>query len=206
MYTGKLGSGKSVLLTNIVDDLNLHIRKKDVVVAYFFCRHDVSESLKARTVIGSLARQLLFSIPDLTMVTELVGETSPVLDFERLFSLFQCVLPPNCKAYFILDGLDECNNVERKIIISQLRQLQEIFALLFCVSLRLESNNVSKMYSEQFTVVRITSISDDNPDIETFVETELESYIESQKLVIGNPVLILKIQDALLKGSQEMFL
>ena len=123
MYTDKLGSGKSVLLINIVDDLNLHVRKKDVVVVYFFCRHDVSESLKARTVIGSLTRQLLFSISDLTMMIELVGETSPVLNFERLFNLLQYVLPPNCKAYFILDGLNECNNVERKIIILQLRQL-----------------------------------------------------------------------------------
>ncbi|KAF7507921.1 hypothetical protein GJ744_009955 [Endocarpon pusillum] len=206
MYTGKLGSGKSVSLANIVDDLNLHVRKKDIVVAYFFCRHDVSESLKARTVIGSLARQLLLSVPDLTKVVGLLGEASPALDFEGLFRLLQRALPPKCKAYFILDGLDECNDVERNIMISQLRKLQEIFALLLCVSLRLEPNNASKMCSEQLTAARITSIPDDNPDIAAFIGAELESCIESEKLVIGNPALILEIQDALLKGSQGMFL
>ncbi|ERF72836.1 hypothetical protein EPUS_04271 [Endocarpon pusillum Z07020] len=206
MYTGKLGSGKSVSLANIVDDLNLHVRKKDIVVAYFFCRHDVSESLKARTVLGSLARQLLLSVPDLTMVVELLGETSPALDFDGLFRLLQRALPPNCKAYFILDGLDECNDAERNIMISQLRKLQEIFALLLCVSLRLEPNNASKMCSEQLTAARITSIPYDNPDIAAFIGAELESCIESKKLVIGNPALILEIQDALLKGSQGMFL
>ena len=138
MYTGKLGSGKSVLLANIVDDLNLHIRSKDIVVAYFFCRHDIPESLKARTVIGSLARQLLRPIPDLQMVAELLDETSPALDFEKIFSLLQRALPPNCKAYFILDGLDECDYAERKLLIQQLRKLQEIFTLLLCVSFRLE--------------------------------------------------------------------
>ena len=50
LYKGKLGSGKSVLLANIVDDLNMRIEDKDTTVAYFFCRHDMPESLKARTV------------------------------------------------------------------------------------------------------------------------------------------------------------
>ncbi len=68
VYTGKLGSGKSVLLANIVDDLHLHVQSKDIVVAYFFCRYDIPESLKAWTVIGSLARQLLRPIPDLAML------------------------------------------------------------------------------------------------------------------------------------------
>jgi ankyrin repeat domain-containing protein 50 len=177
MYTGKLGSGKSFLLANIVDDLNLHVLRKDIVAAYFFYRHDVPESLKARTVIGSLARQLLLPIPDLTMMVEYLDETSPALNFERIFILMQRALSPNCKAYFILDGLDECDYIERKILIPQLRKPQETFALLLCVSLRLEPNNTLKLCSEQFTAARITSIPDDNPDLEAFVRTELKSCI-----------------------------
>jgi hypothetical protein len=111
------------LLANIVYNLNLHIRSKNVVVAYFVCWHDTPESLKARTVIGSLARQLLRPIPDLAIVAELLDETSLVLNFERIFSLLQRALPPNCKAYFILDGLDECDYAERKVLIQQLWKL-----------------------------------------------------------------------------------
>jgi ankyrin repeat protein len=59
---------------------------------------------------------------------------------------------------------------------------------------------------ERFTAARVTSIPDDNPDIEAFISAELESRIESKKLVIGNPALILEIQDTLLEGSQGMFL
>jgi hypothetical protein len=117
VYTGKLGSGKSVLLANVVDDLNLYVQNKNIAVAYFFCRHDILESLKARTVIGSLARQLLRPIPDLSMAAGFLDETTPALDFKGLFSLLQRALPPNFKAYFILDGVDECDNVERQILI-----------------------------------------------------------------------------------------
>jgi len=123
MYTGKLGSGKSVLLANIVDDIHLYVQGKDIAVAYFFCRHDIPESLKAQTVIGSLARQLLHPIPNLAMVAELLDKTTSALDFEILLSLFQHALPPNYRAYFILDGLDECDYTEKKNLIQHLGKL-----------------------------------------------------------------------------------
>ena len=206
VYTGKLGSGKSVLLANVVDDLNLHIQSENISVAYFFCRYDIPESLRARTVIGSLARQLLRPIPDLTNVAECLDETSSALGFERIFSLLQRALPHNHKAYFILDGLDECDDIERQILIRQLRELQEIFALLLCVSFRLEADNSLRLSSDQFITSTVITFPDENPDIERFIGAELESCIQSGKLAIGNPALILEIQDALLEKAQGMFL
>ena len=78
--------------------------------------------------------------------------------------------------------------------------------LLLCVSLRLEPNNALKLSPEQFNNATIFSIPDDNPDIKAFIRAELESCIESKKLVLGNPALILEILEALLEGSQGMFL
>jgi hypothetical protein len=52
----------------------------------------------------------------------------------------------------------------------------------------------------------MTFILDDNLNIEGFIRAELESCIESKRLVIGNPTLILEIQDTLLAKSQGMFL
>ncbi|KAI3328863.1 hypothetical protein HD806DRAFT_519243 [Xylariaceae sp. AK1471] len=206
MYTGKLGSGKSVLLANIVDNLHVYPRSKNIAVAYFFCRHDIPESLNARTVIGSLARQMLRTIPDLAIVAKLCDTTSPAPDFEKIFSLLHRALPPDYKAYFVLDGLDECNRSDRDILVEQLRKLQETLALFLCVSFRVEPNNALEMSPERFTAASITSIPDDNPDIAAFIEAELESCLKHRKLVIGDPALILEIQDALLKGSQGMFL
>ncbi|KAI1117131.1 hypothetical protein F5Y14DRAFT_439576 [Nemania sp. NC0429] len=206
IYTGKLGSGKSVLLANIVDDLHVYIQSKNVAVAYFFCRHDIPESLNAQTVIGSLARQMLRTIPDLAIVEELCDTTSSAPDFEKILSLLLRALPPDSKAYFVLDGLDECDRPERDKLVEQLRTLQETFALLVCVSFRVEPSNALEMSPERFTAASIASIPDDNPDIVAFIEAELESCLQCRKLVIGDPTLILEIQDALLNGSQGMFL
>ena len=206
IYSGKLGSGKSVLLANIVDDLNLHVASTNTTVAYFFCRHDISKSLKARTVIGSLARQLLRTIPDLTVVAESLDETTFALDIERTIKLLELAIPPKYKAYFVLDGLDECDNTEREQLILQLRTLQKRFALLLCVSLRLEPKNTLEVTPGRFTAPKIISIPDKNPDIDAFIDARLESCVESGNLVIGDPTLILKIRDALLEGSQGMFL
>lgn len=53
---------------------------------------------------------------------------------------------------------------------------------------------------------KATPIPDNEAEIESFIETELEMCIKTGKLVLGDPRLILEIQDALLKGSQGMFL
>jgi Cdc6-like AAA superfamily ATPase len=139
IYTGKLGSGKSVLLANIVDDLNVYVQDKNFTVAYFFCRHDIAQSLKAGTILGSLVRQLLHPIPDLSMAEKFLDKTTAQLDFDKLFLYLggEQVFPTNFKAYFILDGIDECDGSEREELIMQLQKFQQIFPLLLCLSTRL---------------------------------------------------------------------
>ncbi|KAL1625640.1 hypothetical protein SLS56_007224 [Neofusicoccum ribis] len=203
---GKLGSGKSVLLANIVDDLNIHAEKDKIVVAYFFCRNDIPESLKARTILGSLARQLLHTTSDLTMVAEVCEENRSIEDTEKVLGLLFRGFPSCHKAYFVLDGLDECDRSERESLTQELQKIQETLKLLLCISFRIEPNNGLESIIERFAATHIATIPDDNPDIEAFIEADLESCLQNRKLVIGDPTLILEIQDALLKGSQGMFL
>ncbi|KAF2198077.1 hypothetical protein GQ43DRAFT_458101 [Delitschia confertaspora ATCC 74209] len=205
IYTGKLGSGKSILLANIVDDIHLHVDKSKATVAYFFCRYDIPESMKAQTVIGSLARQLLRPLVDLTKTAELLDTSlAPAPDFETLMSLLDCVLPPTYRAYFVLDGLDEWDPPEKDVLIKQLQVLQSFVSINLCVSLRLDNTLISE--TKRFTGPSVTSIPADNPDIRTYIEEELENHLETRKLVVGNPSIILEIRDALLNGSQGMFL
>lgn len=206
LCTGKLGSGKSVLLANIVDDLNLYVHNKGITVAYFFCRHDLPESLDAGTIIRSLVRQLLRPIPDLTIVAEHLEDITSAPDFRRLLVALRSTLPATYQAYIILDGLDECDYDQRKKLILQLRELQDEFKILICVSCRPEPENGRSLSPREFVASRSMSIPEDNPDIGQFIDEELENCIESRNLVIGDPALILDIRDALLQGSQGMFL
>ena len=204
VYTGKLGSGKSVLLANIVDDLNINVQNKMSPVAYFFCKHDIAESLKARTIIGSLARQLLRTTPDLAEAAQLCDETA--LDVETIINMLRRAFPSSHKAYFILDGLDECDHSERETLIQLLQELQKVLILLLCVSYRVEPSNALESSFERFTHASFTSIPDANPEIESYIDAELKNCLEGKKLVIGDPTLIEEIHDALLKGAQGMFL
>ena len=204
--TGKLGSGKSVLLANIIDDLNLEPRSSKCPVAYFFCRHDVSESLRASTIIGSLVRQLLNSIPDLSALEKIIDEAPSVEDPERTVSMLRRVLPPQFVAYFILDGSDECGESEALALIEQLGMFQRELTLLICLSSRSEAGDVSRLNPGQLARQVTIAVPEKNPDIGIFVHAELAVRITSGRLTIGDPTLILEIEDALVRGAQGMFL
>jgi hypothetical protein len=123
IYIGKLGSGKSVLLANIIDDLCCWVQERTTPVAYFFCRFDAPESLKARTILGSLTRQLLQSIQNITLVERLPDENLSYLDLESIQGLLERGLPVSQLAYFILDGLDECDSMTVDLVLRQLQKL-----------------------------------------------------------------------------------
>ncbi|EUC46760.1 hypothetical protein COCMIDRAFT_35627 [Bipolaris oryzae ATCC 44560] len=207
MFTGKLGSGKSVLPANIVDDLNLSTGNDRPIVAYFFCKYDVSESLQAQTIIGSLVRQLLSSISDLGVLTNRCKDTqNRGGDVEELLeSLFQG-FTSHQKVYLVIDGLDECNLAQNEILVQAVRKIQDTLKVYVCASIREEADISLQSITRELHRIRVISLPDDNPDIETFIETELERCLIQGTMTIGDPTLILEIQDALLLGSQGMFL
>jgi ankyrin repeat protein/Cdc6-like AAA superfamily ATPase len=207
VFTGKLGSGKSVLLANIVDDLSLSTEKQPPLVAYFFCRHDVAESLKARTILGSLARQLLRTVSDLDALLEICGETHTTGDVDKILEmLFKGYFPNKNKTYFIIDGLDECDDEDIAVLVQAIQKIQERLNILVCASFRVGTNKVLQSITNHFLATRIVLLPENNPDIEAFIETDLERCLSQELLTIGDATLIFEIQDALLAGSQGMFL
>ncbi|KAL4923835.1 uncharacterized protein BDV17DRAFT_276097 [Aspergillus undulatus] len=103
--TGTQGSGKTVLLANLVGNTNIHA-KKSTVISYFFCEHDVIQSLTARTVIGSLARQF-FSQSPLDDESVLLPH-SDLFDLDMVRILARRRLPAEYKVCFVLDGITHC--------------------------------------------------------------------------------------------------
>jgi ankyrin repeat protein len=206
MYTGRLGSGKSVLLANVVDDLSLSTDKAQSPVAYFFCKHDIPESLRARTILGSFVRQLLCTVPDLGVLAESCRTTLTTGDTEKLLELLFQGFSFNTKAYFVLDGLDECDVREKEILVDAILKVQKRLKVLLCSSFREEPNNGLQTVTSQLWATCVVPLPKNNPDIESFIEADLERCLHKNLLTIGDPALILEIQDALSKGAQGMFL
>ncbi|KAI4638414.1 hypothetical protein J4E93_010214 [Alternaria ventricosa] len=206
VFTGKLGSGKSVLLANIVDDLSLYHQEERTMIAYFFCRPDEPASLKARTIVGSLARQLLQSVLDFSSVAESFVDTKAIDNIEHVLQiLFECY-PHNRKTYFIIDGLDECHDEEREMLTEAIKKAQTTLKMLICASFRDRSYERLESFAFSFVTPFAVHMPEKNPEIGAFIEAELSRCLETGRLTIGDPALILEIQDALLKGSQGMFL
>ncbi|KAF7676012.1 hypothetical protein GT037_005517 [Alternaria burnsii] len=204
--TGKLGSGKSVLLANIVDDLNLSTEKERPLVTYFFCRHDIPESLQARVILGSLARQLLRTVDDHEILLDTCEDTHTSGDTDKILELILQGYPPDHKAYFVIDGLDECDDEERRVLVQAIGEIQGKLNVLVCASFRVEPNNGLQSITHHLLSTRIVPLPEKNPDIDAFIEADLRRCLDQELLTIGDATLIIDIQDALVAGSQGMFL
>lgn len=202
ILVGKLGYGKSVTLANIVDDLNLRIDPIVSGLAYFFCRHDVPESLLARTVVGSLVRQIISPFPQRLVEMEVFD----TYHFNQLLNLVRSVVPPNYAMYVVLDGLDLCSSSERREITEKLEAMRVHINIHTCVSLRLEPEAELQSLATEFSEAEAVRLPDNTSDIGAFVTAQLEVALSEQSLVLGDPSIILDIQNALVQGSEHMFL
>lgn len=198
--TGILGAGKTVLTANVLE--NVVIQAPEAIVASFFCQYDDYESLKARTIIGSLIRQTLASLPaeafDNLDTTEFT-----MLPADEMFQYIQKLLALHRKQCFIiLDGMDECDQEELKTVT---HFLEDILAAnttfhVFCSSRPDLYRHISGVLQPKYNI----SCSESNPEILRYIEDELGRRLESEDLCLGDPGLILNIRDALSKGSQGM--
>ena len=201
MLDGKLGSGKSVLLANVVDDISLEVMHIKPIVTYFFCEVDILESLNAQTVVGSLLGQVLNALPDSPAFDKILGSSDLTREASELVDLLVHIMPNDRPLFIILDGVQNCLEQDFVEILSILKRLQGILKVYLCVSRRFDGR--------EFVVdgtVHKFNIPENNPDIDQFIHSELVMSIQNDKLVLGDPTLSLEIQEALQKGAQGMFL
>ncbi|KAJ8131838.1 hypothetical protein O1611_g1787 [Lasiodiplodia mahajangana] len=201
--SGKLGAGKTVVLANILD--NTMLNTEDSTFAYFFCRSDHVESRKCRTVIGCLARQILETLP-IEEVDKSDSWLQSKLSLEDIRRLCTLEILRSKHIFVVLDGIDECDYEDRSHIIEFLKHLQTYSRLKTCISYRLTANTPIRDELAGLGPNATLQMPRENPDIISFIGAKLESCLETKKLTVGNPQLILEISQALETGAQGMFL
>ncbi|KIX99306.1 uncharacterized protein Z520_04882 [Fonsecaea multimorphosa CBS 102226] len=199
--TGILGSGKTVLTASVVQEVS--IRFPDALVCYFFCSHDDAESLKAETIIGCLARQLLSLLnPDVFGSVDTIGPGA--LDTDEIVASTLRMLPQNEQIFVVVDGLDECNEIELDILFEYLGRLlkSDHHFHIFCSS----RTDLHTRYGTALQPHHHLPLPVQNPEIAQYIEHALEDRLETGDLCLGDPDIILAIRHALLEGSHGMFL
>ncbi|EXJ93679.1 hypothetical protein A1O1_02071 [Capronia coronata CBS 617.96] len=107
--TGIVGSRKTVMTANVIE--NAMTCSPDAVVGYFLCRYDVTESLKARTVVGSLVRQLLNPLKA-DVFRDVDSVHTNMLDTDQVICYLEKLLPSTPHAYFVvIEVLYNCGSL-----------------------------------------------------------------------------------------------
>lgn len=178
--------------------------QKDLV-CFHFCRFDDQESLKASTIIGSIARQLVNDLPE-----------DSFSDFEYHSTIVDFLKNTleNIRQYFIiLDGLDECNESNIREVSETLHSLLSYSHLhikvFWCSRPNIPQWIPSKLRTQQHVSLEtVQSQSQVASDIGRFIDVTLEEWLEGDtpRLQIGDPTLVLMIEDRLKNEAGGMYI
>jgi hypothetical protein len=112
------GAGKTVLASVIIEDC---LKSKPLETIYFYCKHAEAEKNTSMAIFRGLLSQLIFQnrllLPHCHEKTLAKGEltlTSAVTAQNLLELFFDC----SSRQYVIIDGLDECSAIERKLVLA----------------------------------------------------------------------------------------
>ena len=178
------------------------------VTSFFFCRFDDQESLKAKTIIGSVVRQLVNDLPADTFREFSLENTNRV----AIIKFLETALNHTRQYFIVLDGLDECRE-------AQIKEVAKFFyGLLASPLLRVKTfwssrPNVLNWLPGRFLTqqhIDIESIENQSivaHDIRKFIRITLEEWLEgeSPELEINDPALIFTIIGHLEKEAQGMY-
>lgn len=198
--SGKLGSGKTVAMANIVAEMS-----NERLCAYFFCAFKEPKSLEANTIFRSIAYHCLEILEDnQAMWDSIVGKygagfptvSSPdqILDFMLKF------LPRGREYVIVLDGLEECTEEDIEDVLSGLRRLMKDRIVLLCYSARSESRFQGAARRKLNTGFSVSlNESEHDEEISAFIMDEIHRRNVSQHLSSELEELVIR---QLVAGSQ----
>lgn len=202
--SGTMGVGKTMLASQIVARL-FESREQSDIVAYYFCRADYRESLSARSILGSLARQIL----DLYIENVPLGQlkelhrNSKDLDEQGTTEFICAHLSSNLAYFVVLDGYDECEEIEVRKVGASVEQLQRAVRLKVFFSGRPDTETFLPRSAWPTFKIHVTR-EKNNSDLNHYIDVKLQEYLESEQLILSNIGLIVNVAKALEEGSDGM--
>lgn len=202
--SGKLGSGKTVILANLVAHINI-----DQPCAYFFCTFNEPDSLRSTTIIGSIASQMIDHIPAQEIQWDGVpaqnGEIPEGFSTQEAIETLLELIPDDRKYLIIIDGLENCLDGDINDVFFGLRRLMESRNILFCYSVR-SGSRFQSWSAREFTTELSISLDEQRHDDE--IETYIVEEIARRKVRNSSAYLSEELEELvkrqLIEGAQGM--
>ena len=178
------------------------------VTSFFFCRFDDQESLKAQTIIGTIARQLVNNLCADAFRDFNVEPT----DETAIVRMLEAMLSHTHQYFIVLDGLDECSEAQIKEVAGIFHSL--LNSPLLHIKLFWSSRpNVASWLPLKFrpqlhvSLETVESQSRIAVDVRQYINTTLGEWLEADppELKLSDPTLIFSIADHLEEEAYGMY-
>ncbi len=211
--SGILGSGKTVMTASVIDRLLID-KTVNKSVRFFFCQHDNESSLKAETVLHSIARQSLtvenFSDCLKPFMSKLLEGES--MDKEELKEfLLETISSSPIPPIIVVDGFDEMISEERYKVLWVLQRLSyaRTGVKLFLSSRTDVEADIKLHFSATFHNINMER-REVGQDIANYIQAALEERRKMPpgchgRLVVSESSMLEEIEEALTKGAQGMY-
>ncbi|KAI0154181.1 hypothetical protein GGR57DRAFT_512483 [Xylariaceae sp. FL1272] len=166
------GAGKTFLTAAALEKIRIHEN-----VLFVFASHMHQENTTARSILLSLIFQLSSEFKDAQAVLvesnarQLAGSTKYVSE------LFQTLLAVSGPTYIVVDGLDEIEAVERKLLLQHLVDIVSCPAIRVLLSSRPE-DDITSILTTKATGIRVDERN--SGSILTYVQQELDGWMTSR--------------------------
>ncbi|MCJ1309800.1 hypothetical protein MMC25_003461 [Agyrium rufum] len=211
VLSGHLGSGKTILAASVIDYIHgLDPERFSPMIGFFFCRFDDQHSLQAETILRSLLRQVLQTTDAYQAVLKDIVNRDGAIDSQLLLKniqhAFVRALNTDGLKFIVIDGVDDCEAQTRNALFTTLRLLLKSCKHLKVFISARDKTQLGSLNDLPYHHCRTIGSRELEQDIVNYVDDTIRERRESKELIVGDESIIPLIRDALVSGSQGMFL
>ncbi|PBK87439.1 hypothetical protein ARMGADRAFT_1085464 [Armillaria gallica] len=209
---GKLGIGKTVLASVIVNDLkSMEDVHPNITVAYFYCEHDQTSKMDPLNILGTILYQLISLLPANSLEIKTLTQRVLPAAASDLKGLLNIVLEHFDRSYIVIDALDECPADALQHLLPFLYSLSRKASIL--VTTRSNAPFIQRAFEGRVQSIVVTA-RDVNPDIEQYIQQCIITVDDAADpdrdigpvIEIREVSLRTEIVENLIKSAEGMFL
>ncbi|RHZ74268.1 hypothetical protein CDV55_108638 [Aspergillus turcosus] len=201
---GVQGSGKTVLASKIIDDLQSSVEGTGRLLAFYYFDYKETQSNIVNRVLSSILAQLVAGLPkppkSVAAAYEKSHDSASSLTQNELERLISDAVRESQRVYIIFDALDECcSSADRKTLLGVFLRLVETHRLCILVTSRPHLSDISTVLYSHSAI----EIQAQESDIRAYVRQELgKSDVDD----IVDEAFATRIADTLARLARGMFL